>query len=245
MSHDTTVTTTPTTDVTSDTNIATAERSRRLLRRGGIYGLAASAAYLATGVLTSVIGGIEPPENVADMDRYLSEVSDAPLGFFLYAIAGLALCVLYIPMSRAITDLLAARRTARAGTTSVVAGLVILIPAYVIAAIGSVGLVNRHDAGSDTDTLFDVHELVSTAAEVSFSVGSLLSLGVGPLLWGLAGRTGREIPRWLSRLAIVVGLLGLVWIIPPGVRPDLVVLANVLGSLVLFVALSLRLLRTE
>lgn len=239
MSNDTTAATYHVaSDITSD-----ADRSRRSLRRGGIYGLAASAAYLATGVLTGIIGGIEPPESAADMDRYLAEVRDAPLGFVLFAIAGIALCVLYVPMSRAVTSLLGARRTASAGTTSVIAGLIILVPAYVIAAAGSVGLVNRQDAGTGTETLFDAHELMSTAAEVSFGLGSLLSLGVGPFLWGLAARTGRDIPRRVSGLAIVVGMTGLVWAVPPSVRPDPVVLINVLGSLVLFVALSRRLLR--
>jgi uncharacterized protein with von Willebrand factor type A (vWA) domain len=42
---------------------------------------------------------------------------------------------------------------------------------------------------------------------------------------------------------MVVGVLGLVWVIPPDVRPDLLVLVNVLGSLVDFVALSMRLIR--
>jgi len=239
MTHLTT--TTSSTGNTADTTIDAGDRST--LRRGGLYGLAASAAFLTTGVLTSVIGGIEAPENVADMDRYLAEVGDAPIGFILYALAGLALCVLYIPMCRAITNLLLDRRAARAGTTSVIAGLVILVPAYVIAAVASVGLVNRHDAGTGTEKLFDAFEVMSTAAEVAFGLGSLLSLGVGPFLWGMAGRAGREIPRWLSSLAIAIGVSGLVWAIPPSARPALIVMVNVLGSLVLFVALSRRLIK--
>lgn len=240
MPNETTTTVRTTDNTAADTTIDANDRST--LRWGGLYGLAASAAFLMSGVLTSVIGGIEPPESVADMDRYLAEVGEAPIGFVLYAIAGLALCVLYVPMSRAITELLRDRRAARAGTTSVIAGLLILVPAYVI-AVASVGLVNRHDAGTDTETLFDAYEFLSTAAEFSFGLGSLLSLGVGPLLWGLAGRAGREIPRSLSGLAIVIGVSGLVWAIPPSVRPALIVMVNVLGSLVLFVALSRRLVK--
>ena len=38
---------------------------------------------------------------------------------------GLALCVLYVPMSPAVTGLLRARRAARLGTASVIAGLVV------------------------------------------------------------------------------------------------------------------------
>lgn len=242
MPNETTITT-PITDTDHDIAVDTADRSERSLRRGGIYGLAASAAYLASGVMTSLVGGIEPPESVADMDRYLADVGDAQAGFVLYAIAGLALCALYVPMSRAVTVLLDSRRLARAGTASVIAGLVILVPAYMISAVGSVGLVNRHDAGTDTETLFDAHEYMSTAAEVAFGLGSLLSLGVGPFLWGMAGRAGREIPHWLSSLAIVIGVSGLVWAIPPSARPALIVMVNVLGSLVLFVALSRRLIK--
>ena len=177
------------------------------------------------------------------MDRYLADVGDAQFGFVLYAIAGLALCALFVPMSRAVTVLLDARRAARAGTMSVIAGLVILVPAYMISAVGSVGLVNRHDAGSDTAALFDAYEIMSTVGEFLFGVGSLLSLGVGPFLWGLAGWSGREISRRLSGLAMVVGVLRLSALSTVGAQPVLVVMANVLGSLVLFVALSRRLLR--
>jgi len=220
-------------------------RAARPLRWDGVSGLLATAAFLATGVLTSIVGEIEAPDDVADMSRYLADVGDVELGYVLYAVAGIALCVLYVPMSLAVTRVLNGGSTARFGTMSVIAGLVILLPAYVLAVASTTGLVNAQAAGAGADSLFAVREFSATASEVFFAAGSFLSLGVGPLLWGLAGRGGTGIPRWMSRLAIVVGTVGLVWAVPPSdnVLLTVLVLINVLGSLVLFAALSVKLLR--
>ena len=129
---------------------------------------------------------------------------------------------------------------------SVIAGLAILVPAYVLAGAATTGLLNAYDSGVGNEALLAIHEFSASATEIFFAAGSVLSLGFGPLLWGLAGRQTRTIPTWMSRLALLVGTTGLVWALPPSEHPipTVLVLVNVLGSFVLFGGLSRALLRT-
>ena len=119
------------------------------------------------------------------------------------------------------------------------------MPAYVLSVVATVGL-SAADSGWGTshELLHDLHGATTVGITVSFAVGSLLSLGIGPLLWGLAGRDCGLVSQRLARLLIVVGVTGLVWAVPVEHPVALVlIMVNVLGALVAFVALSLALIR--
>ena len=216
-------------------------------RRAGIAGLVASAAFVATGVLNSTGTAVEAPDAPSDIGRYVDDVDASMIPLGLYGVAGLALCFFYIVMSRAVTAHVGGDRRAAAGTAATIRGLVALVPAYLLHLAVTGGFSILHSQSNISDAgLLDLHDAAHVGIAVSFAVGSLLSLGIGPLLWGLSGRAHDTIPAWLSRLLIAVGCAGLVWAIPvenPVVFA--VVMVNVLGALVAFIALSRSLLKAS
>lgn len=208
----------------------------------GMTGLAASVAFVITAVTN---GSVEDPESSGDMTQFLVDVSDNEAALFVYGLAGVALCLLYIPMSVGVTSLLGGSAHARLGTIAVVAGLGTLLPAYLMAVAGPIGLSRAAEGAETVDlvSFYAVYEFVSLAAELLFQVGSLLSLGIGIVLWGVAARSSGRLPSWLGALLVGAGVLGFVWVIPPSDNPVqlIVVLVNVIASLVAFVAISWRL----
>ena len=76
------------------------------------------------------------------------------------------------------------------------------------------------------------------AAELFFTVGSLLSLAFGPFLWGVAWLRSMDTSRWLGWTAILTGLTGLVWFVwlldTDIALLGFLLIANVLVSFVLF-----------
>lgn len=50
--------------------------------------------------------------------------------------------------------------------------------------------------------------MVRIAAELFFTVGSMLSLAVGPVLWGLAWMLTMGSSRWIGRTALITGVTG-------------------------------------
>ena len=219
----------------------------RSRRRAGIAGLVASVAFVTTGVLTSSGTAVDEPDTASDIGRYLGDVDDNIVALGIYGLAGVILCGFYIVMSRAMTAHLGGDRPATLGTRATIWGLITLVPAYLL-HLGVTGGLSVLESQSDISdaTLLDMHDGALVAIAVSFAVGSLLSLGVGPLLWGLSGRANRTVATWLSRLLVVVGATGLVWAVPiehPVVF--IVTMVNVLGALVAFVALSWSLIRAS
>ena len=213
--------------------------------RAGIAGLIASAAFITTGVLNSTGTAVEGPATAADVGRYLDAVNATMVPLVLAGLAGLTLCVFYIVMSRGVTAHLGGDRRAAVGTRITVWGLVALVPAYVLhlAVTGGFTIMDAHGDVSDA-RLLQLHDAAQLGITVSFAVGSLLSLGLGPLLWGLSGRANGKIPASLGRLLIAVGCTGIVWAAP--VETPVVfmlIMVNVLASLVAFIALSRALLK--
>ncbi len=209
------------------------------LRWSGWSGLAATAAFVATIVATT--GSTAPPESVGEVISYLDEVAEGSASH-LYGIAGVVLCLLYVPMAVGVYHLLGRRTLAWFGSGAVVAGLVVLFPAYLVNLIIPAGLASAAaelgDAGADS--LYSLHAFASSAAEACFTIGSVLSLAVGPLLWGLAWLRSTTPRRWLGWTAVVTGLTGAVWFVwlsdAAMVLP--VLLVNTLLSLVLFTGAS-------
>ncbi len=218
---------------------------RRFLTWAGWSGVVATAAFVATSVATS--GSPAPPDAAGEMVTYLEEVASSPWVFYVYGICGIVLCLLYVPMSIGVHRLLGRPTVSWFGTAAVLAGLAVLFPAYVVNLLVPAGLApvatDLGEAGADT--LFTVHTYVEAAAETCFTVGSVLSLGIGPLLWGWAWRRSSTPPRWLGWVAVATGVTGMVWFVwlVPVTGLVLVIMVNVLLSLLLFTALSVVLLR--
>ena len=102
----------PTVDaITADGTPADVTSSdRRMGRWAGITGVAATAAFVATAVLVSAGAGVEAAADPSDVARFVADISAAEVLIALYAIAGLALCVLYVPMTLAMRTMRSERR---------------------------------------------------------------------------------------------------------------------------------------
>ena len=233
-----------TTTATATSEVVTRPPERHPFRRAGWFGLAGSVAYLTTGVLANSGAAVDEPDSVADVGRYLDEIDAVTGTHVAYGLAGVALCLLFVPMARATTGLLGGTANARRGTLALIAGLLALIPAYLMNIVASAGVVALSERTDLTDArLLDVLDAAALVSTVSFAVGSFLSLGVGPFLWARAAGGNRAVPRWLGRLFVVVGVTGAVWLLPTGGLLFVPLMVNVLGSLVAYTALSVVLVR--
>lgn len=221
----------------------------RYLKWSGWSGLLASAAFLTTVLVSNLVtSGTEPPAGPSDMVRYFSDISENPAGFVAYGTAGIVLSILYIPMSFGVYRMLQRTTIAWFGTAAVVIGLGILLPAYVTNILLANGLAPAAaevgEAGNAP--LFVVYEFASSAAAVFFTVGSILTLAIGPGLWAVEALKSRVLSTWLAWTGVVVGVSGLVWFVwfvsSPLVLIALIV--NGLASLILFTGLSATLVST-
>lgn len=239
MTADTTLRTPATSATTKDVD------ERRFLTWAGWSGIAATAAFVATSVATT--GSPAPPDAAGEMVAYLDAVASSPWVFYTYGICGVVLCLLYAPMSIGVHRLLGRSTMSWFGTAAVLAGLAVLFPAYVVNLLAPGGLAPAATELGEggADTLFTLHTYAEAAAEMCFTVGSVLSLGIGPLLWGWAWRRSSVRPRWLGWVAVATGISGMVWFVwlAPFTGLVLVIMVNVLLSLLLFAALSVVLLR--
>lgn len=214
------------------------------LKWAGWSGLIATFAFVVTVVMTffSVAG----PEGPGDVSRYLDDVAAAGSVEYIYGVAGIVMVVLYIPMAIGTYAILKKTTPAWYGSVAVAFGLAVLLPAYLINLLAPFGLVPLAGdlGGTGTEALYADYQVARVMAELFFTVGSLLTLGFGPLLWGVAWLRSRESNRWVAWTAIVTGVTGMVWFVwlIDNATIGYVLILNVLVSLVLFAAVSVVLL---
>ena len=210
----------------------------------GWSGLIATAAFLVTVIQTNV-GGVAEPEGPGEVLGYLDQVSRSPSSFYVYGFAGIVLVLLYIPMAAGIYRLLDRSTEAWFGSVAVITGLAVLLPAYLITVLVPAGLAPAAaDLGAaGTESLHAIHTFATAAAEALFTVGSVLSLAIGPLMSGYGWLRALERRRWLGWLGLVTGLSGMVWFVWLTAGPLVLValIVNVLCSLVLFGGISMEL----
>lgn len=215
------------------------------LKWAGWSGLVATIAFLVTVLMT--FSAVSGPEGPADMTRFLDDVAEAGTLEYVYGVAGIVLAVLYIPM--AIGTYLLLRRTVAAwfGSVAVAFGLAVLLPAYVINLLAPFGLVPlaAELGGAGSEALYANYEVARVMAELFFTVGSLLTLGFGPLLWGVAWLRSELASRWVGWAAVATGVTGMVWFVwlIDNAAAGYVLIVNVLVSLVLFAGVSVILVR--
>ena len=95
------------------------------------------------------------------------------------------------------------------------------------------------------DAIYADYTVARTIAEILFTVGSILTLGIGPALWGIGWLRSSGSSRWLGWTGIVTGVTGMVWfvwLIDNAIVGNVLIL-NVVVSLVLFAGLSVALVR--
>jgi hypothetical protein len=121
--------------------------------------------------------------------------------------------VLYVPMAVGVHRLLGRAAGSWFGSAAIVAGLAILFPAYVAGVVLPAALAPAAaELGvAGADVLYVVAVVTETAAGMLFAVGSVLSLGFGPLLWGAEWLRTRRSDRWLGWLGVITGTTGMVW----------------------------------
>ncbi|MDX1450297.1 MAG: hypothetical protein R3246_14700, partial [Acidimicrobiia bacterium] len=210
----------------------------------GWSGLIATAAFLVT-VIQNNVGGVAEPEGPGEILGYLDQVSRSPSSFYVYGFGGIVLVLLYIPMAAGIYRLLDRSTEAWFGSVAVITGLAVLLPAYLITVLVPAGLAPAAAdlGGPGTEALYAIHTFATATAESLFTVGSVLSLGIGPLLWGFGWLRSLEHRRWLGWLGIVTGVSGMVWFVWLTAGPLVLIalIVNVLCSLVLFGGISIDL----
>lgn len=205
----------------------------------GWTGLLGTTAFLVTVAMTFV--SIPGPTGTADMTRFLDEVSAGGSLQLVYGIAGIALTILYIPLAFGAYRMQQKTTTSWYGALAIVMGLAILFPAYVINLHAPTALVAMSAAGIGAETLLAHYEVARTLAEIFFSVGSILSLGFGPLLLGYGWlRRSRRFLGWTGVLTGVTGMVWFVWLVESG-AVGIVLIVNVLASLVFFTGVSVAL----
>lgn len=216
-------------------------QGRLFLKAAGWSGLVATLAFIVTIVMSSV-GSVAGPESPDDILRFATETADAGSTQYFYGVAGLVMVLLYIPMSIGLYRHLRRSTTAWYGTVAVVAGLGILLPAYIINLLGPTVFAPLADelGSSSAAMLYVDYEIARVMAELFFTVGSVLTLAFGPFLWGLAWFEAKESSRWLGWVGLLTGITGAVWFVwlVDNSAFGYVLILNVVLSLVLFAGVS-------
>lgn len=221
---------------------ADARPDRSFSAWSGWCGLVATAAFVVTIVAGSA-SGAPAPEGPGEILGFLDEVSQTPATWYAYGVAGIALTVLYIPMAVAVHRLLASSTASWFASTAVVVGLAALFPAYVVNVLVPAGLAPAAGVLGEggAGTLYGIHAYADAAAEVCFAVGSVLSLGVGPLLWGVGWLRSVGAHRWLGWAQLITGATGMVWfvwLLADSVVVTVLLAVNGICALVVFTGIS-------
>lgn len=213
------------------------------LRWAGWSGLVGTISFIVTIVMTT--GGVTSPDGPGEMTRYLADVTADGWLQYVYGVAGAVLVVLYIPMAAGLHRLLGRTTASWHGTAAVVFGLAVLLPAYLINVLPAFSFASLAGelgtAGSEA--LYADYAVARAAAELFFTVGSVLSLAVGPLLWGAAWLRSSTPGRWIGWAGVITGVTGVVWFVWLVENPlfGAVLIVNVLMSLVFFTGASVTL----
>lgn len=217
----------------------------RFLRWAGWTGLLATALFLLT-VLTTFLGGPAAPEGPGDVLGYFAEIAANPTNNYLYGIAGIAFCVIYVPMLVGVHRLLGRSVPVWFGSAAMIMGMATLLPAYVVVTMEpGIGEVAGQLGSAGADAAYGIYGTLAQVNAVAFTVGSILTLSFGPMLWAVEALRSGAIAKWLAWTGVVTAVSGLVWFVwlsESGVVLG-VLMVNVVASLVFFFGLSVVLVR--
>lgn len=216
-------------------------QQRSFLKWAGWSGVVGTLAFVVTILMT--FGGVAGPDGPDDVLRFLDDVAAGGSMEYVYGVAGNVLVFLYVPMAIGVYRFLDRSVGAWYGSVSIVLGLMVLLPAYVINLLAPMALVPlAADVGAaGAGALYADYQIARVVAELFFTVGSVLTLSFGPLIWGVSWLRSQGSGRWIGWTGVLTGITGLVWfvwLIDNAVFANLLI-ANVVLSLVLFTAVSL------
>lgn len=226
-------------------------RTRASMQQGsfstwaGISGLVATLAFIATIGIAN-LSSVTAPTGPGEMLAYLESVAGAPWPIYGYGIAGVVLCIAYMPMAIGAYRLLGRSTGAWYGTAAIVVGLVVLFPAYVLNMLAPAGLSEAAEVtgAAGSHALYVTYAAATSLGELFFTVGSVLTLCIGPLLWGFLWVRSLNRFRSVGWLGLLTGITGAVWFVWLVDSPAIAItlMGNVLLSLGLFIGVSIALL---
>ncbi len=215
-----------------------------LQKMGGVAALAMAATWV---VAFAVLLGVLMPagyfdEGVTAVERARIITDNQALASIGYLIPFVAWGILLVVLALALYDLLKAGAPAVAQIATAIgliwAGLVIASGMVAILGIRVVGELYGTDAAQAGAVWAPVETVVGG---LGGDAGEILG-GVWLLLIGWAALRARELPRALSFLGIVLGVAGILTVVPP-LEPALFLYG--LGLIVWFVWLGIVMLRTS
>ncbi len=215
-----------------------------LQKMGGVAALAMAATWV---VAFAVLLGVLMPagyfdEGVTAVERARIITDNQALASIGYLIPYVAWGILLVVLALALHDLLKAGAPAVAQIATAIgliwAGLVIASGMVAILGIRVVGELYGSDAAQAGAVWAPVETVVGG---LGGDAGEILG-GVWLLLIGWAALRARELPRALSSLGIVLGVAGILTVVPP-LEPAAFLYG--LGLIVWFVWLGIVMLRTS
>jgi hypothetical protein len=184
------------------------------IRTGGWAGILSGTAILVSSLTTIITSSISRPEDASEVAAFLTDVAASGYAFHLYGWSGLVALVLAVPFTYALFLLVrGSLNEAWLGAIFMVAGLIVLFPAYILAMLTVTRLspVFAISGESTAGSIYVVFESFSGIALLMFLLGSLLTFSIAPGLLSAAWLRTRTAPRWIGWLGVFAGVTGLAW----------------------------------
>jgi len=127
-------------------------------------------------------------------------------------------------------------------------GLVILTISYLVMLGGVYHLAPLFEQGASLEALYGAEYLRKIIFEVSVVYASWLTLGLSPALFGAFGLKSASIPKWISLVALIGGVVGMfVWLkgYPWQAERTALVFVNLLGFTVWMIGVGIIMLKNR
>jgi len=187
---------------------------RTFIRAGGWLGIFSGIAILVSSLTTAITSSTARPENPSEIGEFLAEVGSNSSFFHTYGWLGLIGLVLAVPFTYGLFLLVrSALKEAWLGSVFMVAGLIVLFPAYVLAMLTATSLAPLFDdlGESAADSIYVVFKSFGGIATLMFLLGSLLTFSIAPWLLSAGWLKSGTTPRWIGWLGVFAGVTGLAW----------------------------------
>ena len=171
-------------------------------------------AILLSSLVTVITSSIARPEDPSEVPAFLIEVASSSYAFHLYGWLGLLGLVLAVPFTYGLFVLVRGELSeAWLGAIFMVAGLIVLFPAYILAMLTTTRLTSLFDelGASAAGSIYVIFESFAGFATLLFLLGSLLTFAIAPGLLSIAWLRTRTSPHWIGWLGVFAGISGLAW----------------------------------
>jgi len=221
------------------------------IRTGGWLGILSGVAILLSSLITVITSSIARPEGPSEVAAFLTDVASSGYAFHLYGWLGLLGLVLAVPFTYGVFLLVrGALAEAWLGAIFMVAGLIVLFPAYTLAMLTTTTLSPLFDDLGEpvADSIYVVLKSFTGFAALLFLLGSLLTFSIAPGLLSIAWLRTRTSPRWIGWLGVFAGISGLAWagmlLDDPGPLP-LIWAINAFANIIWIIAAGVTMTRLQ